>query len=317
MFLASAVESNSREAALTLGCGEIRGGNSKFVGERTLPGMTAWVASVPASAQGVGGDLHFMSSCDHDLISRVALADVSGHGSDVDTPAAGLYKLMRKNINTWDQTEFMRGVNDAFRESGEGQYATAIVLSLHRLTGRLAFTNAGHLPPLWYHATENSWGFLEEGDPLARRGIGLPVGLIPGTDYIQTIVSLRKSDLLVLYTDGITEAVDDNGRELGRGRLLEWARQSPNENPTVLGEALLKRFSEFRANRQNDDETLIVLRRNGEPTISRLLKVMYSNTWGRLRRNFGLTPGLAEKPRADHLEATESNEERLVRIPAV
>jgi phosphoserine phosphatase RsbU/P len=289
MFLANAVESNRREASPALVCGEIRGGNRKFVGERTLPGMTAWVACIPASEQGVGGDLHFMSSCDHDLISRVALADVSGHGSDVDTPATGLYKLMRKNINTWDQTEFMRGVNDAFRESGEGQYATAIVLSFHRLTGRLAFTNAGHLPPLWYHASDNSWSFLEEGDALARRGIGLPVGLIPGTDYLQTIVSLHKSDLLVLYTDGITEAVDDNGSELGRGRLLEWAQQSPNGNPRLLGEALLKRFSEFRANRQNDDETLIVLRRNGEPTISTLLKVMYSNTWGRLQRNFGLT----------------------------
>jgi phosphoserine phosphatase RsbU/P len=131
---------------------------------------------------------------------------------------------------------------------------------------------------------------LEEGDPLARWGIGLPVGLIPGTDYVQTIVSLHKSDLLVLYTDGITEAVDDNGKELGRDRLLEWARQSPNENPALLGEALLKRFSEFRANRQNDDETLIVLQRNGEPTLSTLLKVVYSNTWGRLQRDFGSTP---------------------------
>jgi phosphoserine phosphatase RsbU/P len=286
MFLASVVAPSRWEAAPTLVCGEIRGGNHRFVGERILPGMRAWVASVPASEQGVGGDLHFMSSCDHDLISRVALADVSGHGSDVDTPATGLYKLMRKNINTWDQTEFMKGVNDAFRESGEGQYATAIVLSFHRLTGRLAFTNAGHLPPLWYHASENSWGFLEEEDPLARRGIGLPVGLIPGTDYGQTIVSLRKSDLLVLYTDGITEAVDGNARELGRGGLLEWARQSPNESPKLLGEALLKRFSEFRANRQNDDETLIVLQRNTEPTIATLLKVIYSNTWGRLQRDF-------------------------------
>ena len=291
MCLTVTVESNRQQAAPALMCGEIRGGNRKFVGERTLPGMTAWVACVPASEQGVGGDLHFMSSCDHDLISRVALADVSGHGSDVNTPAADLYKLMRKNINTWDQREFMRGVNDAFRVSGGGQYATAVVLSFHRLTGRLAFTNAGHLPPLWYHASENSWGFLEEGDLLAQRGIGLPVGLIPGTDYVQTIVSLRKSDLLVLYTDGITEAIGGDGKELGRCRLLEWARQSPSENPALLGEALLRRFSEYRANRQNDDETLIVLRRNGEPTISTLLKVMYSNTWGRLGRELRVTPG--------------------------
>lgn len=290
MFLRSATESTTQEALPALVCGEVRGGNYKFLGERILPGLTAWIACSPASDQGVGGDLHFMSSCDHDLISRVALADVSGHGYDVDTPTTDLFKLMCQNINTWDQTEFMRGVNDAFRESGEGQYATAIVISLHRLTGRLAFTNAGHLPPLWYHASESAWGFLEEGDPSARRGIGLPVGLIPGTSYVQTIVRLRKSDLLVLYTDGITEAVDDCGRELGRARLLEWAQESPNHTPTSLGEALLRRFAEFRANRQNDDETLIVLRRNGESTISTLLKVMHSNTWGRLWRNFGLNP---------------------------
>jgi sigma-B regulation protein RsbU (phosphoserine phosphatase) len=290
MLLGNAIESERQAMPPALVCGEVRGGNSKFLGERVLPGITAWIACIPASDQGVGGDLHFMSSCDHDLISRVALADVSGHGYDVDTPATDLFKLMRKNINTWDQTEFMRGVNEAFRESGAGKYATAIILSLHRLTGRLAFTNAGHLPPMWYHSSENNWGFLEEGDPSARRGVGLPVGLIHGTDYVQTIVSLRKSDFLVLYTDGITEATDDNGRELGPERLLEWARHSPNNNPTSLGEALLGRFSEFRANRQNDDETLIVLQRNGEATISALLKVMHSNTWGRLLRNFGLSP---------------------------
>ena len=290
MLLGDAIESDSQALPPALVCGEVRGGNSKFLGERILPGIVAWIACIPASDQGVGGDLHFMSSCDHDLISRVALADVSGHGYDVDTPATELFKLMRKNINTWDQTEFMRGVNEAFRESGAGTYATAIVLSLHRLTGRLAFTNAGHPPPMWYHSSENTWGFLDEGDSLARRGIGLPVGLIPGTDYVQTIVSLRKSDFLVLYTDGITEATDDDGRELGRERLLEWARHSPNNNATSLGEALLSRFSEFRANRQNDDETLIVLQRNREPTISTLLRIVHSNTWGRLLRNFGLSP---------------------------
>lgn len=289
MLLGNAIESDGPAMPSALVCGEVRGGNAKFLGERILPGLMAWIACIPASVQGAGGDLHFMSSCDHDLISRVALADVSGHGYDVDTPATDLFKLMRKNINTWDQTEFMRGVNEAFRESGAGKYATAIVLSLHRLTGRLAFTNAGHPPPMWYHSSDNTWGLLEEGDPLARRGVGLPVGLIPGTHYVQTIVSLRKSDFLVLYTDGITEATDDNGRELGSERLLEWARHSPNGNPTSLGEALLGRFSEFRANRQNDDETLIVLQRNAEPTISALLRVLYSNTWGRLLRNFGLS----------------------------
>ena len=55
----------------------------------------------------------------------------------------------------------MRGLNETFGRSGTDEYATAIVLSVHRVTGRLAFSNAGHLPPLWYHAAQGTWGWLE------------------------------------------------------------------------------------------------------------------------------------------------------------
>ena len=102
-----------------------------------------------------------MSVCDYDLISRVALADVSGHGGEVDGVTQKLRNLMHENINAWDQSDFMRGVNETFRKSGDHKYATAIALSLHRVIGRLAFSNAGHLPPLWYHAAEGAWGWLE------------------------------------------------------------------------------------------------------------------------------------------------------------
>ena len=89
----------------------------------------------------------------------------------------------------------MRGLNDTFNKSKK--YATAIVLSFHRVTGRLAFSNAGHPPPLWYHAAQRSWGWLEEGnDPQLKKVAGLPVGLIPGTDYSQTVVTLNPSDFL-------------------------------------------------------------------------------------------------------------------------
>ncbi|HET8923130.1 MAG TPA: hypothetical protein VFN26_09080 [Candidatus Acidoferrum sp.] len=49
-----------------------------------------------------------MSVCDYDLISRVALADVSGHGNEVNAVTQTLRNLMRKNINAWDQSDFMR-----------------------------------------------------------------------------------------------------------------------------------------------------------------------------------------------------------------
>jgi hypothetical protein len=70
-------------------------------------GIAAWVASIPKDKGDGGGDLHFMPVCSHDLISRVALADVSGHGREVDAAAMTLHKLMRENIGVWEQSDFM------------------------------------------------------------------------------------------------------------------------------------------------------------------------------------------------------------------
>jgi phosphoserine phosphatase RsbU/P len=244
-------------------CTEVWGDNRKVIRTVKMPGLAAWVASVPIEEGEGGGDLHYMSVCDHDLISRVALADVSGHGHDVNAVTQTLHKLMRKNINAWDQSDFMRGINNTFRHNNNDKYATAIVLSFHRITGRLAFSNAGHLPPLWYHAARRTWGLLDEGAE-ATRVPSLPVGLIPGTEYSQTVVSLKPSDILVLYTDGITEAENMNGQELGRNRLLEWACQAPVDSPRALGQELLQRVERFRGRFRSDDETLLVLQREKE-----------------------------------------------------
>ena len=182
------------EKPYVLVCNEVWGGNRKVIRTVRLASLVAWVASVPINEGEGGGDLHYMSLCDHDMISRVALADVSGHGRDVNAVTQTLRKLMRKNINAWDQADFMRGLNDTFGQGGNDKYATAIVLSFHRVTGRLAFSNAGHLPPLWYHAAQRAWGWLEEGtDPQAKKVSGLPVGLIPGSDYRQSVVTLKPS----------------------------------------------------------------------------------------------------------------------------
>ena len=254
--------SDSREAPHTLMCSEVWGGNRKIFRAVQLSGVTAWVASLPLNEGEGGGDLHYMSVCDHDLISRVALADVSGHGRVVSTMAETLQRLMRKNINIWDQSDFLRGLNDTFVRSGQDKYATAIVLSIDRITGALAFSNAGHLPPLWYHARQQTWGWLkEDNDPLAKKGLGLPIGLIPGTDYHQTVVTLEPSDLLVLYTDGVTEAENYAGESLDREQLLKWSREAPIDSSQALGLALLKRLESFQGRCRNDDETLIVLQR--------------------------------------------------------
>ena len=70
-----------------------------------------------------------MSVCNHGLISRIALADVSGHGRVVSAISKMLQKLMHENIDVWNQLDFMRGLNETFALSVQNKYATAIVRS--------------------------------------------------------------------------------------------------------------------------------------------------------------------------------------------
>jgi sigma-B regulation protein RsbU (phosphoserine phosphatase) len=270
--------SDSSETRHTLMCSEVWGGNRKIFRTVQLASVTAWVASVPLNEGAGGGDLHYMSVCDHELISRVALADVSGHGRVVSSMAETLQRLMRENINAWDQSDFMHGLNETFLLTGQHKYATAIVLSFHRITGQLSFSNAGHLPPLWYHARHKIWGWLEEhDDPLAKRS-GLPIGLIPGTDYRQTVVTLEPSDLLVLYTDGVTEAENGTGESLDREQLLKWAQEAAVDSPQALGRTLLQRLESFQGRCRNDDETLIVLQREKASDVASLGNVAVNHS---------------------------------------
>ena len=246
-----------------LACMEIWGGNQRVNREVHLPGLAAWVYSRPFGKAEAGGDLHYFSVCEQDSLSRVALADVGGHGQAASVLAEKLHSLMAKYVSTWDQSNILRELNQYFRQDPAGvEYATVALLGYNRPTGCLAFTNAGHPPPLWYHAAENSWGWLEETVAGIDGGIsGLPVGLIPGTEYHQTVVALAPSDLLVLYTDGVTDAEDGSGELLGREALLEWARLLPVSSAAVAGQALLDRLQSFRGSASLDDETIVVLQR--------------------------------------------------------
>jgi serine phosphatase RsbU (regulator of sigma subunit) len=257
------IQLDERQHALA--CMEVWGTNRSVHRTVELPELTVWIYSRPAEGDD-GGDIHYLSLCGHAVLSRVVLADVSGHGPQVSSSAQLLHELMREHINTWDQTEFVRELNKSFRGCvARGKYATAVILGILRDTGQTAFTSAGHLPPLWYHSKTKSWQWLDQRTCEGNFGDeGLPVGLIQGTTYRQTLLEFQPDDILILYTDGITEAQDRSGDMLGRDRLLTWARMAPTDNPSSIGQFLFERLSEFRQDNFTDDETIIAIKR-GNP----------------------------------------------------
>ena len=206
--------------------------------------------------------IHYLSVCNGGLLSRIILADVSGHGLGVSTAAQSLLGLMHRYINIWDQSDFMRDLDRAFRQDQQGSpYATAVLLGFFRKLSQLAFTNAGHYPPLWFHASDKRWGLLTDDPALAATAhSGLPLGLIPGTDYQQSVVNLTPGDLLILYTDAIPEAENQAGEQLGRERLFQLAKGLPTGSPVAAGRSLVSAVREFNeGTTPSDDETMIVL----------------------------------------------------------
>jgi sigma-B regulation protein RsbU (phosphoserine phosphatase) len=103
---------------------------------------------------------------------------------------------------------------------------------------------------------------LLDSTPYSKDIADLPLGLIAGTSYNQTAVELEVGDLLLLYTDGISESYDESGAQLGLERLLSIARNLPTETAVAAGKALLAAVARFRGTAPAaDDETVVALRR--------------------------------------------------------
>ena len=256
------IEPPEPKGKVRLECLEAWGGNRHVNHAVELPGLVGWVYSDPIGLAKQGGDVHYISVCSSGTISRFALADVSGHGVSSSVVAELLRELIRKHINTWDQSELMSELNESLRSKKKGeQYATAALFAYCRSTRELVLTNAGHPPALWYHAKSGSWDWLETTTTFALSVEGVPLGLIPGTEYVQLAVRLNRDDVLIVYTDGITDARDPAGNMLGGEGLMRIVRNLPAEPPTPMADRLLAAMQDFRGNApRDDDQSFFILR---------------------------------------------------------
>jgi sigma-B regulation protein RsbU (phosphoserine phosphatase) len=245
-----------------LKCAETWASNRGCSSVAQLPGLRVWVHSKAFGASHAGGDVHYISVCPSCTVSRIALADVSGHGFAVESMGAKLRELMQKYLAELDQAHLMKDLNEAVRHDLGGiHYATMVAVGFHGRRGLLVLTNAGHPPPLWYRANRGDWEWFEPQQAEPESGIsGTPLGLLPAVAYRRMIVKLTPGDLVVLYSDGISEATNPDGKELGRGQLLTMARTLSSGAAETFGLQLIDAVNGFRGSgAPDDDETIIVL----------------------------------------------------------
>ena len=250
----------------TMQCMEVWGGNQAIDNGVIMPGLDAWVYARPYEDSPVGGDVHYVSSCATGRITRILVADVSGHGVRVADVAGKLRALMRRYINYIDMGRFVRGINAEFTALAErGCFATAIAATYFAPTRYLTLCNAGHPRPLWYRSSRRAWEFLDQRDGASEGLSNIPLGIAEPTMYDQVGVHLSRGDIVLLYTDSLIEARDESGRLLGEAGLLELVRGLDATRPEALTSSLLGSVAEFSGaglGALADDITVLVFRPN-------------------------------------------------------
>jgi sigma-B regulation protein RsbU (phosphoserine phosphatase) len=254
----------------TLHCMEIWGGFEPVERNVSTPGLDLWVYSRPYHGDQQGGDVYYVTLCGGGVITRIVVADVSGHGATVAEFSKSLRALLRKNINQKSQRRLVEKLNRQFIEmAGMRRFATALVMTYLASHDRLSVCNAGHPRPLHYRASEQAWSVLSPPESQEKNAGNLPLGLDEETGYQNFDVALGQGDLLVFYTDALSEAADPAGKLLGEEGLLAAARRLgvADSRPGVIGSAVLEAVAGHREHRTaEDDVTLVVVHHNASPT---------------------------------------------------
>ncbi|MBC8105790.1 MAG: serine/threonine-protein phosphatase [Anaerolineae bacterium] len=248
-------------------CMEVWGGNAQVDANVSISGLDLWVYSKPYKQADAGGDVYYLSSCATGRITRLLVADVSGHGEKVRSTAITLRDLMRRYVNQLDQTHFVRSLNREFVELSKiGTFATAIVMTFFGPTSYLTLCNAGHPAPLIYHSAEKRWRLLEDrADHQADdQVVNIPLGIDGIVDYEQFGVELSRDDLVLCYSDSLMESFGADGEMLGEAGLLRVVEQLDATDTTKLIPNLLAALVGLKPdNLVADDVTAMLFRANG------------------------------------------------------
>lgn len=214
-----------------------------------------------------GGDLYALFSCGAERAARIVLADCVGHGFAASGVAAHVHRLLHKFRDVRDTAGLLAALNDDFTLSGQSPGAplrltTVVTATFDRGTGEFNYAYAAHPWMLLLRAREARWHRLGEGLE------GLPLGFIAGESYIQQSVRLEPGDMVLAFSDAVTEVMTPEGEQLtaqGFSELAAATLTQQSQPPALhdFAEALVETIRRYHgAEEFEDDLTLLTLRRS-------------------------------------------------------
>lgn len=213
------------------------------------------VYAILESAKAVGGDLYNFFFVDETHL-YFAVGDVSGKGVPASLFMAVTQTLSRARTDKdLSAGEIVTRINkDLCRDNEMSMFVTHFLCILDTETGKMEYCNSGHNPPF---IVSNS-NELTKLDKIH----GMPLGIFDDHSYSTNTVSLQHGDRIVLYTDGVTEAMDIDNNEFGEGKLVEIlkSKELGNDAKSVT-HTILKAVKDFSGGaEQSDDITILVLK---------------------------------------------------------
>lgn len=245
-------------------CAEVWGGVRNTNVDVTTRSMRASLYSGAADG-GKGGDIYYMSVCNADRLSRIALADVVGHGKAASQVSEWLYSGLVEYMDRPDGHEILSNLNVRAGERDFSAITTAAVAGFYADDDRsLTFSYAGH-PPLLFRKAGGDWQALKIQDSDQKQQpsgsvANLPLGITQPVHYDQRELTMGSGSQILFYTDGVLEAPDAQSGELfGSQRLLDTLNNIEGDSASVKN-GVLGALRDFTGdNMAHDDVTLLAI----------------------------------------------------------
>ena len=202
----------------------------------------------------VGGD-YFDFIERKDKRYAIALGDVSGKGTGAALLMTSLHAAVRAYITTpATAPEVVSQINQyIYDNTPSNRYITFFYSELDPKSHQLTYVNAGHNPPLLVRAS-GTLEKLEVG--------GFPVGIMPFGEYHQAIVPLHPGDVMIVYSDGVTESVNENEDEFGEERLIEVLQKNRTRTAAGIRDRIDEALTRFVGKAKSvDDLTMVIVKR--------------------------------------------------------
>ncbi len=222
--------------------------------QRIPPMKTLDYTGVCKAAREVGGDYYDFLEIGPGRLGLV-VADISGKGISAALLMASVQALMRSHAHlhgdraellVWDINRLM------YSSTTHGKYASLFYGFYDDLSRLLVYVNAGHVPPILYR---------KDGSVQRLKTGGMVVGMMPDRTYRQETVQLQAGDVLLIFSDGITEAMNEKEDEFGEERLLALISDVANLPANAFSDAILDRIANYVGTApQHDDSTLVVIK---------------------------------------------------------